>query len=258
MGNITVLHKRNDRALTVGSVAPAKEEVVDNTVGEHDAQPIKSAKDIQMIKMFLLRNKRYRDHMLFIVGINFGLRVSDLTVLRLSHLLQECEGGVEFRETFQILEKKTANTRKAKRNRHIAINDSVMEAVSLYIEHTPGLSLSDYLFRSESNNGGASNKPLNRKSVDRILKGIGEDLNIPCRLATHSLRKTFGYHQMLMSGNDPRKLLILQKMFGHSTTTMTLEYIGITGEELVDAYMKLNLGNSSIVYELGEIKEIGA
>ena len=48
---------------------------------------------------------------------------------------------------------------------------------------------------------------------------------------------------MVMSGNDLRKLL-LQKMFGHSTAAQTLDYIGITGEEIEEAYRKLNLGST--------------
>ena len=80
-------------------------------------------------------------------------------------------------------------------------------------------------------------------SADRILKGIANDLSLENKMATHSLRKTFAYHQMVMSNNDPRKLLLLQKMFGHSSAAQTLDYIGITGEEIEDAYMKLNLGS---------------
>ena len=57
------------------------------------------------------------------------------------------------------------------------------------------------------------------------------------------MRKTFAYHQMVMSGNDPRKLLLLQKMFGHSSAGQTLDYIGITGEEIEKAYEDLNLGS---------------
>ena len=48
---------------------------------------------------------------------------------------------------------------------------------------------------------------------------------------------------MVMSGNDPRKLLLLQKMFGHSSAAQTLDYIGITSEEIDEAYRSLNLGS---------------
>ena len=53
---------------------------------------------------------------------------------------------------------------------------------------------------------------------------------------------------MVMSGNDPRKLLLLQKIFGHSTSAMTLEYIGITSDEIEDSYRKLNLGSKEFNY----------
>ena len=61
---------------------------------------------------------------------------------------------------------------------------------------------------------------------------------------------------MVMSGNDPRKLLLLQKMFGHSSAAQTLDYIGITSEEIDDAYRNLNLGSITQNYMINtDIKE---
>lgn len=228
------------RKLKAGLIAPAAEEVTQELAPEHAAEPIKDMSDIIRISQFLIGHKRYRDNMLFIVGINFGLRVSDLVTLRFSHLIND---DCTFRDRFSILEKKTKNTRKHKRNRYITINTAVVEAVTLYLENTPGVRLSDYMFRSESNNGSNQNKPIHRASVDTMLKGIARDLGLGNRMSTHSLRKTFAYHQMVMSGNDPRKLLLLQKMFGHSTAAQTLDYIGITSEEIDEAYRNLNLGS---------------
>ena len=183
--------------------------------------------------------------MLFIVGINFGLRVSDLRVLRFSHLIND---NLTFKDRFAVLEQKTKNTRKHKKNRYITINMAVIEAVTLYLENTPDVKLSDYMFRSQSNHGGSENKPLDRKSVDRILKGIANELSLNCKVSTHTLRKTFAYHQMAMSNNDPRKLLLLQKMLGHSSISQTLDYIGITRDEIDEAYRELNLGSKRYHY----------
>lgn len=237
-----------NRQLSPGLIGSAREDTNYEIVIEHDAEPIKQMEDIIRIQKFLVENGRYRDNMLFIVGINFGLRVSDLLSLRFSHLIVENNGKFDFRSTFPILEKKTKATRKIKKNRYITINNAVIEAVTLYLKNTPNVYLSDYMFRSQSNRGGNLNKPLDRKSVERILKGINNDLSLGIRMATHTLRKTFGYHQMVMSGNDPRKLLLLQKIYGHSTSAMTLNYIGITGEEIEEAYRNLNLGGSTGAY----------
>ena len=221
-------------------IAPAVEDTRYQVANEHTSEPIKDLDDIQRVYDWFIGKERYRDNMLFIVGINFGLRVSDLLTLRFSHLIDE---QFRFKTTFPILEKKTRNTRKVQKNRYITINDAVVDAVTLYLEHTPGVKLSDYMFRSESNRGGNVNKPMHRNSVERILKEVGDELGLDAHIATHTLRKTFAYHQMLMSNNDPRKLLLLQKMFGHSTSAQTLDYIGITGEEIEDAYLRLNLGS---------------
>jgi integrase len=234
--------KHSRRILREGIIAPADEDTSYQIANEHTSEPIKDMDDIKKISDWFIKNEHYRDNMLFIVGINFGLRVSDLLTLRFSHLIDE---AFRFKTTFPILEKKTKNTRKVQKNRYISINDAVMDAVTLYLENTPGVKLSDYMFRSESNRGKNVNQPIHRNSAERILKEAGNTLGLNIHIATHTLRKTFAYHQMLMSNNDPRKLLLLQKMFGHSTSAQTLDYIGITREEIEDAYLKLNLGTSS-------------
>lgn len=233
--------RRNSIKSAAGLIAPATEETHCELAPEHTSEPIKSLDDIYTISEYLIQNERYRDNMLFIVGINFGLRVSDLRMLRFSNLIND---NFTYRDNFPVFEKKTRNTRKRKKNRYITINTAVIEAVTLYLQHTPDVSLSDYMFRSVSNRGGNTNQPLSIKSIDRILKGIVDDLHLNVKVSTHTLRKTFCYHQMLMSHNDSRKLLLLQKMLNHSSPAQTLDYIGITSEEIEEAYKNLNLGGA--------------
>lgn len=233
--------RENIRQLKSGLIAPSKETVTDDALQDHSADPIKSMDDIMLISRYLISNRRYRDNMLFITGINFGLRISDLRELRFSSIIND---NLTFKETFPVFERKTRNTRKKRKNRYITVNTAVMEAVTLYLENTPDVHLSDYMFRSESNNGYNVNEPIAIRSVDRLLKGIAKDLGLTMHLSTHSLRKTFCYHQMLMSHNDPRKLMLLQKMLGHSSPAQTLDYIGLTGEEIEEAYKNLNLGSA--------------
>ena len=228
------------RQLNPCLIQPAIEDTSYEVATEHAAEPIKDVKDIEKVTDYLLQHGRYRDYMLFVVGINFGLRVSDLRELRFAHLIDD---NFKFRETFAVFEKKTRNTRKKKKNRYITINKAVMDAVTLYLSHTPNVSLSDYMFRCQSNRGKNVNKPLSTMSVDRILKGIANDLGLTMKMSSHSLRKTFCYHQMLVSGNDVRKLYLLQKMLGHASIGQTLDYIGITKEEMQEAYLSLNLGS---------------
>lgn len=244
--------QKNNRKLQAGMIEPAKEVITAELAPEHAAEPIKSMDDIMRISKYLISKERYRDNMLFIVGINFGLRVSDLRLLRFSNLINE---NLTFKDSFPVFEKKTRNTRARKKNRYITINTAVIEAVTLYLENTPGVCLSDYMFRSQARNSGDKNVPLHRSAIDSILKGIASDLNLNIHMSTHTLRKTFAYHQMVMSNNDPRKLLLLSKIFGHSSVAITLDYIGITGEEIEEAYRNLNLGSETYNYLNSNIQE---
>jgi len=230
--------KMKSRVLNGELLPPAGEIEKREIAGEHTSEPIKDPRDIRRISEFLISNKRYRDNMLFILGINFGLRVSDLLSIRFCDLFELHNNKHVFKRSFPILEEKTKNTRKVQRNRYITINNAVMDAVELYLQHfSPRLD--DFLFASESNRASGA---LHRVSVDRILKGIGCDLDLPYKIATHTLRKTFAFHQMVQANNDPRKLLLLQKIFGHSSVAQTLDYIGITKDEIEQAYLDLNLG----------------
>lgn len=255
--DVSVL-RRNNRQLADGLIQPATTQVVEDIVEEHDAEPIKNLEDISRISDYFLAKGKYRDNMLFILGINFGLRISDLRTLRFGNLIND---NFTFKDKFPVFEKKTRNTRKKKVNRYITINIAVIEAVTTYLEHTPGVTLSDCMFVSESTNGTRDmNKPISSRSVNRTLKTVAKDLGLNMRLSTHSLRKTFCYHQMLMSHNDSRKLMLLQKMLNHSSPMQTLTYIGITYEEIEQAYSNLNLGSKEYNYlvnsDLVEIEEL--
>lgn len=241
--DVNVLKGSAAQRSVAGLVAPARETVASTALVSHAAEPIKRVEDIEAICEYLLKNERYRDYMLFVVGINFGLRASDLRLLRFSDLIND---DCSFKDSFAVFEQKTRNTRKVKKNRYITINDAVAEAVTIYLEHTNNVSLSDYMFVSISTN--STHEPISTYSIERIMKQIGRELHLDVKMSTHTLRKTFCYHQMLMSHNDPRKLLLLQKMLGHSTMAQTLAYIGITDEEIGEAYRELNLGSKTCCY----------
>lgn len=240
-----------NRTLNETLVLPAAHKIEDDIAAERKSEPIKSLDDIEKACKYFLSKGKYRDYMLFILGINFGLRISDLKKLRFSNLIND---NFTFKTTFPILEKKTMNTRKERHNRYITVNNAVVEAVTLYLQHNT-CRLDDYMFTSESNNSGKEIKPLDTKSINRILADMAKEVGLPNKMSSHSLRKTFGYHQMVMSNNDPRKLLLLQKMFGHSTSAQTLDYIGFTDEEIRDAYLELNLGSESCYYVNSSIGE---
>lgn len=208
----------------------------------HDMDPIKDTQTLKNISDYLISKGRYRDNMLFILGINFGLRVSDLRLLTFNHLLEVKNQQLMFKDYFPIIELKTKKTRRKKINRVVTINSAVMDAVELFLNHN-SKTLNDYLFKGDySNRSKNLGTPLTREQIYNIIKGLGAECNLTEKVGTHTLRKTFGYHQMAMSNFSNDKLLLLQEMFGHSSPSITLRYIGLTQDIILASCKKLNLG----------------
>ena len=66
-------------------------------------EPIRDRKKIAQIKNLLRGQRRYRDLLLFVVGINTALRISDLLELRVYHFLEK---SLRIKGRFWIKEQK--------------------------------------------------------------------------------------------------------------------------------------------------------
>lgn len=189
-----------------------------------EVEPIKDIKDIQRIKQYLLGKKNKRDYLIFVLGINVGLRIGDLLSLKIKDVL-DLDSKI-IADSVHIREQKT------KKIREFRLNKAAKEAVNFYLDTLLSYAGEDYLFKSRRGTG-----PITTRSAYRIIKTTLRDLHIKGNYGTHSLRKTFGYHRY----NNGIKLETLQKMFNHSSPAVTLRYIGITKEVIADAYNSVNL-----------------
>ena len=77
-----------------------------------EVNPIKNLKDIEKIKRYLLKMDNKRNYCLFVVGINVGLRISDLLSLKLNDVFNFKEWTAK--DEFVIKEQKTDKLRKVK------------------------------------------------------------------------------------------------------------------------------------------------
>lgn len=185
-------------------------------------EPIKNVKDIKKIKQFLLGKANKRDYMLFVVGINVGLRVGDLLQLKIGDVINS---NGKFKDKIVIDEEKTDKTR------YFKLNDSAKESIEVYLDSLKDYDMNDYLFRSRK-----GNEPLRVDSTHKIVKNTLRELNIKGNFGTHSLRKTWAYHTYMNNSSNPRILATLQKALNHSSQDVTLRYIGIEQEEILDLY----------------------
>jgi len=178
---------------------------------ETTAQPITSLEKIAEIKQLL--KDRPRDYALFVVGINTGFRASDLVAFTVGIFRK-----VKIGDRLVIIEKKTG------KKRAITINRAVHEAIQPLFDAKD----SQPLFRNRD--GGR----LAVESIIRLVKSWCSSVGLEGNYSSHTLRKTWGYHQRVQFGVD---IPTLMEAFGHSSQKQTLTYLCIQPEEIENAYM---------------------
>ncbi len=188
-------------------------------------EPIRSREKVNKIKGNLLRQPNPRDFLLFVMGINCGLRISDLLPLRLVDIVDE-EGTI--RDSIWIKEKKTGRQRK------VVFNSAIKDAIKIYIKRTKMYDLDRFLFTSERSN---NNRPLTKEMCWHLVNGWCKQVGMKERVGTHTLRKTFGYH-LRMQGIPIERI---SNMLGHQNTKVTFRYLGITADEMEKDINNFNL-----------------
>lgn len=186
-----------------------------------EVEPIKNTRDINKIKQYLYGKENKRDYCIFVVGINVGLRAGDLLSLKIKDIT---DGNIIF-DTVTIKEQKTGKTR------NFALNKNAKEAIKIHLNSLTDYDFEDYLFKSRK--GGH----LGVRPLHHIIKTLTKDLGINGNFGTHTLRKTMAYHRYI--NNVP--LETLQKLLNHSSSAITLRYIGITQKVIIDCYNAVNL-----------------
>jgi len=174
-------------------------------------QPIRDQRKIDAIKHFL-KNRNERDYVLFMVGINTGLRISDILNLTVKDVL-----GTHI----DITEGKTG------KRRYIKIRKGLRKALDDFIA---GKADFEFLFVGRSaKHTGEKDEKLDVSTVYKVLRQAGR-VNGVENIGTHSMRKTFGYHYYLRT----KDIAFLMQEFNHSSPAITLRYIGVFDDVLDD------------------------
>ncbi|MCB2356907.1 tyrosine-type recombinase/integrase [Clostridium estertheticum] len=198
-------------------------------------EPIRDLKTIRSMRSYL-RDQSLRNELLFILGINVGLRISDILKLTFDDVLNFKTMGAK--EYVIITEKKTSKTKK------FYIGTIVSKLIEGYAATLKEVLPDMYVFCSKK----SENKPISRQHAWYILNNAAEMIGIVERdhngkiisgeIGTHTMRKTFGYHAY----TNGTTIELLMDIFNHSSKTQTLRYIGITEDQKKDVYMSSNLG----------------
>ncbi len=171
-------------------------------------EPIRKISQIRKIEK-LLNLQSKRNLILFTIGINCGLRISDILSLNV--------GDVKNKNFIEIKEKKTGKFKK------FPINSKLKPMLDDFVKNRKN---NEPLFLSIFNNR------LERIGAYYIITDVCKKAGLEEKIGTHTMRKTFGYHHY----KKFKDIAMLQKIFNHSTPQITLRYIGIEQEEIYQSY----------------------
>ena len=176
-------------------------------------EPLRKLKDIDNIKKILKNGKSYRNYCVFICGINWALRASDLLAIKLGDV-RDLKVG----QTKAITERKTGKTN------YITMNSTTREAIDLYLtRRKTNLGDSEPLFLSQKS------QALTVRSLNRLVQEWTGNVNLKGHFGSHSLRKTWGYIQRKDFGTP---IELIQERYKHSSPAITRLYLGIEREEV--------------------------
>lgn len=192
-------------------------------------QPIRKKTDLESMKR-ALRKRSLRDYALFVLGVNSGLRISDLLKLRVKDVLIQGKRRPQITDRIRLREKKTG------KGKDFPLNVPARSALGEYIRNTP-LDHEGPLFPSRKRDQSGRAQPISAVQAWKILSETAAEVGIPEKIGTHSMRKTFGYWAY-KKGVD---ISHLQKLLNHASQAETLRYIGILRDDLDQIYQRVSL-----------------
>jgi integrase len=193
-------------------------------------EPIMDKKKLNEMIEYLY-NKNIRDYVMFEIGINLGIRVTDFTHQKVGFYRKSCEQG--------FVELTPEKTQKYGKKVRVPISDELNGLITEYIKDRDD---SAWMFESRNKDKDGKPLPLSRYQIYLDLNEAARAVGITDNIGCHSMRKTFGYWHYYYN-HDIR---LLMDIFNHSSEDVTLRYIGVSDEVKKESMKYMSIGVKSI------------
>lgn len=197
--------------------------------------PIETEPEINALLQYLRKwNQNY--YIAAIIGIDWGLRCSDILALTLGSVIAGTGKRIQICDRIVIREQKTG------KERYIVIQDKMKDNLYEHIKRRTKrdgeLDLSAPLILSQKRTPDRRHKAPTRQHLSSVINKAAKKVGIRGSLGTHGLRKTFVYQ----AWKQGVSVDVLQKMLGHASVTDTHRYACIPLRYEEDVYQKINFG----------------
>lgn len=175
-------------------------------------EPIRTRTALRQFRSLLANHPR--NSCLFIMGINTGFRASDLLSITNGQVR-----GLRPGDELEVKEKKTGKYRR------ISLNTTTLKAIRRLLTYQSDEDTAPLFYGQRG--------PLTVPVVSQMVKGWARTIGLEGNYASHSLRKTWGYHQRVYFKTP---LPVLMEAFGHANQRQTLDYLCIQPREIRRVY----------------------
>jgi len=185
------------------------------------AEPVRNKQKLEKLIAYYRNLGQFRNYVLIVLGVHTALRISDI--------LNLCWDDVYNFERRRVRGSMTITEKKTGKTKIIPLHKNVIAALELYSDAAkPGVPL---ILNKQTG------KAISRIQAYRLIRAAGEAVEIEFRVSPHSLRKTFGYQ----SRKNGKELLVIMKVYNHSSEAVTKRYLGITQDDINAVYLDLEL-----------------
>ena len=183
--------------------------------------PIRDKSHLKQLANYFIGRGQYRNHLLLVTGAHTALRIGDILKLKWADVYDTERGA--FHSHITLTEHKTGKSRT------IALHPAVINALRLYFPYRYG----EFIFAGNRKD----NKAISRIQAWRIIHYAAAALRIGIKGNLHALRKSYGYWAW-KEGVSP---VVIMAIFNHSSFDVTKRYIGISQDEIDQAYLAVAL-----------------
>ena len=191
---------------------------------------LKTRKELEALKIAARKNPR--DLAYIALALNTGYRCGDLLSLKVGDVVAgTTTTRVQIVRSIGRREQKTGwgNVRQLGYKPRNALHEYLLTRLPLQRDEP--------LFLSRQRDKDGNLKAISLDQINVILSRYAGEAGIMKRVRSHSLRKAFGYFAYKECGDIAK----VQALFGHSSSEVTLRYIGVEQEDLSNLTASLEL-----------------
>ena len=183
------------------------------TVAEPDLSVLAGQVSAVMNSKMLIYTVGIGVGLLLVLGVNTGLRISDLVQLKVK--------DVRGREDFSVVEGKTD------KERQIHLKRNVSQVITQQLRDRDP---EEFVLQSrQPDMATGQRRGISRQRAYEIVKTIAREAGYEHHVGCHTMRKTYAWSMYDASGEN---LTLVQKTLNHSSQAMTMHYIGLDQREI--------------------------